>query len=401
MDKGTLMPYEGLLLDYNQDGWGSIQLKKHVGAGGYGDVFHGVDASKGDVAVKIIRNVDSAIEEYRVKNECNVDLPSEHIVPVVSSQKWNPTTWIILFEYFDSEPLESIIEKQGAFDVSDLKHYMAQLINALHTAHGANILHRDIKPGNILISGHSRGSPGVLKVIDFGVSKFRKGESMTITDTPVGTIPYMCTNVYANGGKDASFAADIFSFGVTVAEMLLGQHPWWSDYPGILEVVKAQKEKGKQWMLPDTSVPSGGEAIWELACDCTRFAVSERPRQWNDIAIRVGLDLGLEPVGEREFTGEVMLTNESGANLGGLLLVVLDDGGSDILGREKISYNNKRLSREHVMFMRDGDKLMIVDMGSRNGTWLDGEKLEPEHPKEAHDGSNLRLEDVFIKLEYR
>ncbi len=86
MDKGSLMPYEGLLLDYNQDGWGSIHLKTVMGSGAYGDVFHGVDDSKGSVTVKIIRNVDSAMEEYRVKNECNVDLPSEHIVPVVSSK---------------------------------------------------------------------------------------------------------------------------------------------------------------------------------------------------------------------------------------------------------------------------------------------------------------------------
>ena len=54
-------------LDYNQDGWGSIQLKSHLGGGAYGDVFHGVDGSKGNVTVKIIRNVDSAMEEYRKK----------------------------------------------------------------------------------------------------------------------------------------------------------------------------------------------------------------------------------------------------------------------------------------------------------------------------------------------
>ena len=81
--------------------------------------------------------------------------------------------------------------------------------------------------------------------------------------------------------------------------------------------------------------------------------------------------------------------------------MALADGESQVLGRDKISYNNKRMSRQHVTFMREGDKLMIIDMGAKNGTWLDGEKLEPESPKEARDGSNLRLEDVFIKLEYR
>ena len=287
MDKDSLMPYEGLLLDYNQDGWGSIQLKSHLGGGAYGDVFHGVDGSKGNVTVKIIRNVDSAMEEYRVKNECNVDLPSEHIVPVVSSQKWNPTTWVILFEYVEAQSLDKIIEDEGAFEISDLKHYMTHLIKALHTAHGANIIHRDIKPGNILISGHSRGSPGILKLTGFGILDVSP-------EIPVGPLPYMCPDMYAKGGKEASFAADTYSFGVIIAEMLLGKHPWWEDYAGILEVYKAQKEKGQDWVLPDASVPSGGEDIWELARHCTKFDLIERQRGWEQITKRIGLSPKIE-----------------------------------------------------------------------------------------------------------
>ncbi len=159
MDKGSLMPYEGLLLDYNQDGWGSIQLKSHLGGGAYGDVFHGVDGSKGNVSSKSFETWTAPWRNTGSKTSATWTSPSEHIVPVVSSQKWNPTTWVILFEYVEAQSLDKIIEDEGAFEISDLKHYMTHLIKALHTAHGANIIHRDIKPGNILISGHSRGSP--------------------------------------------------------------------------------------------------------------------------------------------------------------------------------------------------------------------------------------------------
>jgi serine/threonine protein kinase len=402
MDKGTLMPYEGLLLDYNQDGWGTIKLQTHLGGGAYGDVFHGVEEGTGkDVTVKIIRNVNSDMEEYRVKNECNIDLDSEHIVPVVSSQKWTDDTWVILFQYFKSEDLGKIIASETAFTVSDVRHYAAQMIKALYAAHSANIIHRDIKPANMLIDNHSPGSPGHLKVIDFGVSKLRTGESMTISDVPVGTIPYMCTTVYLRGGKDASFSADVFSFGVTIAEMLLGRHPWWEDYDSIGDIATAQKANGQEWIIPDADVPEGGKDIWDLARDCTYFDEAKRPRQWKDIASRLGLDLELEPIGARNFGGEAFLLNESGANTGGLILISLNDGDSAEFGRDKICYTNKRLSRKHIAFHREDDKLFVTDLGSKHGTWVDGEQLEPETPVEVQDGSRIRVEDVFVKIEFR
>jgi serine/threonine protein kinase len=403
MDKGTLMPYEGLILDYNQDGWNSICIETHLGGGAYGDVFYGVEADSGrEVTVKIIRNVDGGLEEYRVKNEAAVDIDSEHIVPVLSCQQWNATTWVILFKNFKAESLDDVIEKYAGEGVPHSKEYTRQLILALHAAHQTNILHRDIKPANILISDHSDDHPGILRVIDFGVSKFRAGENLTISGAPIGTKPYMCPYIEIKGGKDADFTADIFSFGITVTEMVLGKHPWRLEHSSIANNVKHQMEIGQDTMVDSTLFDENPELslFKDLVVNCTKLDPGHRLKQWGDVAKTIGLALDLEPVGEIEFSGKGILLNTSGINDGGLIPIDLSENESITIGRDRISVTNTRISREHFILLREDGKLLVADLGSKNGTWLDGEKLEPENPKEATNGSKLRCEDIFIEIEF-
>ena len=397
-----MMPYEGLIIDYNQDGWGQILCDTHLGGGAYGDVFKGIEVgSSREVTVKIIRNVDSEIEEYRVKNEASVDIECEHIVPVISAKLWDDkTTWVMLFKYFNAENLSEIVERRESKPIAHVEEYTKQLIIALHAAHKNNIIHRDIKPANILISGHSESSPGRLLVIDFGVSKFRAGESMTIPGVPVGTKPYMCPHVLVNGGFDATFSADIFSFGITVGYIFLGKHPWLSAEVSKVSQQYALQEELGQDTLVDLTLFDGDSRFKKLIEACTKMDPSHRTKQWNEIASHLGLELDLESVGEKEFNGKCHLMNISGDNEGGVIPIELSDGDSAVLGRDKISITNKRISRQHIMLSNEDNKLSIIDMGSKNGTWLDGEKLAPESSKEASDGSKLRVEDMFIEIKF-
>ena len=401
-----MLPFEGMIIDYNQDGWGSICLESHLGGGAYGDVFYGVEESTGrEVTVKIIRNVDSGLEEYRVKNEASVDVDSEHIVSVLSSKQKedSPTTWIILFEYFKAEALNDLIDKNSS-GLPHFHEYTRQLILALHAAHSSNIIHRDIKPANILISNHTDSSPGTLRVIDFGVSKFRAGESITLTDVPVGTKIYMCPHIEAKGGKTAEFTADLFSFAITVCEMALGAHPWWTPTHkgGIAANVKAQIESGQDAMI-NSSLFDGRpdlELYKPMLLSCTKFEEGSRIKQWSEVANAIALDLELPSLGSVEFSGKCEFINTSGVNEGGVKIFNLGDRDIMKIGRKEISITNKRLSREHIILMVEDGKLMIADDDSSNGTWLDGEKLIPEIPKEAQDGSKLRMEDVFIEIRF-
>ena len=398
-----MMPYEGLVIDYNQDDWGQITLEDHLGGGAYGDVFRGVEVGSGrEITVKIIRNVESDLEEYRVKNEAAIDVDCEHIVPVVSSKKEDATTWIILFKYFKAKSLDSVIDESAGSSVPHYKHYTEQLILALHAAHSNNIIHRDIKPGNILISDHSASSPGTLRVIDFGVSKLRAGESMTLPEVPIGTRPYMCPNVFGFGGKDATFGADIFSFGITVAEMVLGKHPWWKpDFKSIAENVELQLKSGQDSMVNIDLINAVDSSFTSLIAKSTAIETSGRARQWSEIAKMIGLELELEDLGDVTFNGQCHFMNLSGINEGGVIPIRLEEGEELVLGRDRISITNKRISRKHITLKFEDEKLLIEDMGSKNGTWLDGEKLQAGDPAEAFSGSKLRVEDMFIEIVFR
>ena len=397
-----MLVYEGLVIDYNQDDWGQITLETHLGGGGYGQVFYGVEIGSGrEITVKIIREVADDLEEYRVKNEASIDIESDHIVPVVSSKKHDATTWIILFKYFKAQSLAEVIEESGESSVPHYKHYTEQLILALHAAHSNNIIHRDIKPGNVLISDHSASSPGFLRVIDFGVSKLRAGESMTDPKVPVGTRPYMCPTVFLKGGKDATFGSDIFSFGITVAEMVLGKHPWKLEHKRISDNVKFQLESGQNSMVNIDLINAIDSSFTSLVQNTTALETSDRARQWSEIAKMIGLELELENLGDVAFNGQCHFMNLSGINEGGVIPIKLEEGQELVLGRDKISITNKRISRNHIKLKFEDEKLLIEDMGSKNGTWLDGEKLQAGDPAEAFSGSKLRVEDMFIEIVFR
>lgn len=294
MDKADFLPYEGLILDYHQDDWGQIILEDHLGGDAYSDVFRGFEVgSRREITLKFFRNVESQFERQRVLNQCRVSLESEHILSLVSFQEWNPTTWILIFEDFPSQSVANIIENEGAFDLGDLKHYATQLIKGLHCAHKSDFPHGDIKPSNILISGHKRGSPGLLKVANF-LGSWPK--DFDFTDQPdevlFGPRPYLSPEDFVSGPHHSNFDSDVFSFGIVVAEMLLGRHPWWNDYDGsLVDLYRSQLSKGQSNALPDADLPKDCKEIWELARHCTQFESKHRPRGWGEIAKRVGFEL--------------------------------------------------------------------------------------------------------------
>ena len=227
---------------------------------------------------------------------------------------------------------------------------------------------------------------------------------MTLTDVPVGTKIYMCPHIEAKGGKTAEFTADMFSFAITVCEMALGAHPWWTPTHkgGITANVKAQLESGQDAMINSSLFDERPDLklYKPMLLNCTKLKEGSRIKQWSEVANAIGLDLELPSLGSIEFSGKCEFINTSGVNEGGVKIFNLADGDILKIGRKEISVTNKRLSREHIILMVDDGKLMIADDDSSNGTWLDGEKLIPEIPKEAHDGSKLRMEDVFIEIRF-
>jgi serine/threonine protein kinase len=123
------------------------------------------------------------------------------------------------------ETLQTLIEREGALEISRALDFTCQMCNAVDHAHAAGVIHRDLRPGNMLVS-----ESGILKVSDFGTSRFL--ESAAHGTTVIGSPPYMAPEQFH--GK-AVFASDIYSLGITMYQMLTGVLPYDTPMPADLE----------------------------------------------------------------------------------------------------------------------------------------------------------------------
>jgi serine/threonine-protein kinase len=172
-----------------------------------------------------------------------------NIVTVLTAEK-EENVFFIVMEYVPGETLEHIIMRDGPLELTRALDFSCQICNAVDHAHRAGILHRDLRPGNMLVS-----ESGILKVTDFGTSRFL--EIAAHGTTVVGSPPYMAPEQFR--GK-AVFASDIYSVGVTMYQMLTGSLPYDTPAPADL----ARLTRGELVTAPRIKNPKIPKAINDL-----------------------------------------------------------------------------------------------------------------------------------------
>jgi serine/threonine-protein kinase len=183
---------------------GKYRILSSLGSGGFGTVY----PHKQNV---------SLLKEAQLL----ASMSHPNIVSVLTAEKQNDVLFIVM-EYVPGETLENLIVREGVLDLAKALDFSCQICNAVNHAHGVGILHRDIRPGNMLISEN-----GMLKVSDFGTSRYL--EIAAHGTTVIGSPPYMAPEQFY--GK-AVFASDIYSVGVTMYQMLTGTMPYDTPAPG-------------------------------------------------------------------------------------------------------------------------------------------------------------------------
>ncbi len=204
---------------------GKYRILSSLGSGGFGAVYLAEDTwidKKVALMVPHKQNLDftAMLKEPRLL----ASMSHPNIVTVLTAEKQQDVFFIVM-EYVAGETLEQIIVREGALEVNRALDFTCQICNAVDHAHGAGILHRDLRPGNMLVS-----DTGLLKVTDFGTSRVL--EIAAHGTTVVGSPPYMAPEQFQ--GK-AVFASDVYSIGITMYQMLTGALPYGTPAPADIE----------------------------------------------------------------------------------------------------------------------------------------------------------------------
>jgi eukaryotic-like serine/threonine-protein kinase len=204
---------------------GKYRILSHLGSGGFGSVYLAEDTwIDKKVAVKVPHKQNLDFGDLLKEPRLLASMSHPNIVTMLTAEKLDDLFFIVL-EYVPGETLEHVIMREGALDVTRALDYTCQMCNAVDHAHRAGILHRDLRPGNMLLS-----DAGLLKVTDFGTSRFL--EIAAHGTTVIGSPPYMAPEQFH--GK-AVFASDVYSVGVTMYQMLTGELPYNTPTPADVE----------------------------------------------------------------------------------------------------------------------------------------------------------------------
>jgi eukaryotic-like serine/threonine-protein kinase len=204
---------------------GKYRILSPLGSGGFGSVYLAEDTwINKKVALKVPHKQNLDFNEMVKEPRLLASMSHPNIVTVLTAEKQDNTFFIVM-EYVTGETLEHVIAREGALDVNRALDFTCQICNAVDHAHRAGVLHRDLRPGNMLVS-----DSGLLKVTDFGTSRFL--EIAAHGTTVIGSPPYMAPEQFH--GK-AVFASDVYSVGVTMYQMLTGALPYDTPSPADIE----------------------------------------------------------------------------------------------------------------------------------------------------------------------
>jgi serine/threonine protein kinase len=207
---------------------GGYRLLGRLGEGGMGTVYLARGANGRLVAVKVIRPEYSYKDEFRARFRSEVNrarqVPPFCTAEVLDADPDHRTPYLVV-EYVDGPSLAEVISKQGPLTAGNLHSVAVGVATALAAIHGAGVIHRDLKPRNVLFS---LGTP---KVIDFGIARaFEATSQHTRTDQMVGTVAYMAPERFeTDAGRTVSPAADVFAWGAVVAYAGTGRTPFHAD----------------------------------------------------------------------------------------------------------------------------------------------------------------------------
>ena len=250
------------------------ELASRIAIGGMGEVWKANDSVIGrTVAIKILKDEymgDSGFRErFRAEARHAALVNHEGIANVFDYGEEEGSAYLVM-ELVPGEALSSILEREKILPATRVLSIVSQTASALHAAHQAGLVHRDIKPGNLLIT-----PDGSVKITDFGIARLADQVPLTATGQVMGTVQYLAPE--QAGGKPASPATDVYSLGIVAYEALAGKRPFRGESQVAIAMAQIKETPPE---LP-SSIPS---AVRALVMSCMAKKPEGRPASAHDLA---------------------------------------------------------------------------------------------------------------------
>ncbi len=268
------------------------KILEKIGTGGMADVYLAYDQLENvEVALKILHAQFSGDSDFvkRFKREAAAatSLDHENIVKIYSINAEDNLHYIVM-EYVKGDTLKGVLKRQGSLDVADAVNIIKKITEALIHAHTNQVIHRDIKPHNILIND------GELKIADFGIARTVTQSTITHTGSVLGSIHYLSPEQARGGWTDER--ADLYSLGIVFYELLVGEVPFTGENP----VAVIMKHLEDDYVYPrdlKPEIPQSVEnVIRKLLAKDPRQRYSSAKELMHDLETVLDLDRLNEPV---------------------------------------------------------------------------------------------------------
>lgn len=391
------------------------------GRGSFATVYVARDTKDNRIyAVKVMHielsNDGDLLARFQREAHILLNLSDPHIVRIVDYGEDNSMHFIVM-DYIDGQNLKYHTLTHGPLEPSRALNYAQQIAEGLDTAFKHGVVHRDIKPQNILIN-----TKGVVKITDFGLARSRETVTLTQSNVFMGTAYYISPE-QAESGRSADTRSDLYSVAAVLFEMLAGHPPFEGD-TAVDIVMKHMNEKVPSICRLRPGLPVDMDIFLRKAMAKSPNDRYSMPRDF--IAALEQLQQQLPPVPDHAVEPGVELKAEAKAGAGPgkpatdtqkqARIIVLSSGQPFPLDRDvmvvgrqdptlgifpEINLADKTVGRRHAYLRNQQGQFTVEDLNALNKTRLNGVTLTPYEERMLKDGDVLRFGSVEVRFELR
>jgi len=391
------------------------------GRGSFATVYVARDTKDNRIyAVKVMHvelsNDGDLLARFQREAHILLNLSDPHIVRIVDYGEDSSMHFIVM-DYIDGQNLKYHTLTHGPLEPSRALNYAQQIAEGLDTAFKHGVVHRDIKPQNILIN-----TKGVVKITDFGLARSRETVTLTQSNVFMGTAYYISPE-QAESGRSADTRSDLYSVAAVLFEMLAGHPPFEGD-TAVDIVMKHMNEKVPSICRLRPGLPVDMDVFLRKAMAKSPNDRYSTPRDF--IAVLEQLQQQLPPVPDHAVEPGVEIKAEAKAGAGPgkpatapqkqARIIVLSSGQPFPLDRDvmvvgrqdptlgifpEINLADKTVGRRHAYLRNQQGQFTVEDLNALNKTRLNGVTLTPYEERMLKDGDVLRFGSVEVRFELR